>query len=1101
MDSRRIHTTRRPLRHDPDRGSAVVESIIVGSRFIQRLAEGIRRPRLADPVIGARPALVVLSAPSGYGKTVLAAQIASAGAFPETVWIDGLGEHGSVSGALSRFLFSVGKSRSDSPEPDDIAGACVAELAGWPDDRCLLLVVDNVSWATSPSDLAALMAVMSEAPRGSVALLTTRDSVSETPASWVVTGEQLRMSDVELRAMWCQMSASDMSEGDFALLVETSGRHPALAALLIRHRAMSETSGAPGLHPDAAHLIRSLVNGQLSQPEREVLDVAAVLARGTAETLAGCAGRSDAATLLRRAAMVLPLVAVSTPGPRAVFSVHQMVAESLESAQRLGRANPKNLARTVEALVDEGEHRRGLDLACEHGSGELVVWCLNRSGQSLLTCGQQQAVVDALGTLRAIDIASDAHLLLLRAECSWAAWDGAGAISEARIALRVAEAALEDDTVVRSRLLLARIRAIAMDYEGVVAEVEPLVAAGAPPLDDDARADALVALTLAHTFLGNRDGLRGLTTHEAILNASKRLRVSSGVRIAVSRGLMYGMLDGDWPAALGCFSLAHSLGGDHSVYSGAAEMDELGAMLSVGLVQQAGIEAARALSICGDSSDLAPALRLVSAAAGYLLESGCDLGHAVEAALRRDFESGDTLATASGLIAASELAAAARDHDYALSLADRGIRAAMATGSPVLLSLAELTHAMALAAAGDSDRGARVASRLLPWAEALDAAGHVLRARLVLAAAASDAGDLAGSVEHLFAVSDYIVDKSPALTVAAYLRALPVMLGPLALAMGVDRIPSRVLNLLPGIYGKEALEQASAVLTPAECKRLGARMRREAKKVAERAAAADLSDAVCQVRVLGRMEVVAPHGPVADRDWCKRKARLLFAMLVVRAGTDVPRGEIIEYLWPEMDEDRALNNFYVVWSAMKRALAPNSIRETPCPFVEHIHGVCRIVPGRVITDLDEFDAHMTAARKARDNADPTAELRAIRAVEQVYRGDVLPGDIYDDWFAPVRARYRHEFEDAMLRAAQLLEECGEPHEGLSLLRRPMENDVLREDFYQAALRLQIAAGQRSAAIGTYMSCRNRLVEDLGIDPSRETTALYEQVLGMEDAPV
>ena len=70
-----------------------------------------------------------------------------------------------------------------------------------------------------------------------------------------------------------------------------------------------------------------------------------------------------------------------------------------------------------------------------------------------------------------------------------------------------------------------------------------------------------------------------------------------------------------------------------------------------------------------------------------------------------------------------------------------------------------------------------------------------------------------------------------------------------------------------------------------------------------------------------------------------------------------------------------------------------------------------------------------------------------------------------------------------------------------MLRRPIAHDVLREDFYQTALCLQIAAGQRSTAIETYMSCRSRLVEDLGIDPSRETTALYEQVLGMEDAAV
>jgi DNA-binding SARP family transcriptional activator len=35
---------------------------------------------------------------------------------------------------------------------------------------------------------------------------------------------------------------------------------------------------------------------------------------------------------------------------------------------------------------------------------------------------------------------------------------------------------------------------------------------------------------------------------------------------------------------------------------------------------------------------------------------------------------------------------------------------------------------------------------------------------------------------------------------------------------------------------------------------------------------------------------------------------------------------------------------------------------------------------------------------------------------------------------------------------------------------------------------------------TYMLCRSRLVEDLGVDPSRETVELYELILGMEDRP-
>ena len=35
---------------------------------------------------------------------------------------------------------------------------------------------------------------------------------------------------------------------------------------------------------------------------------------------------------------------------------------------------------------------------------------------------------------------------------------------------------------------------------------------------------------------------------------------------------------------------------------------------------------------------------------------------------------------------------------------------------------------------------------------------------------------------------------------------------------------------------------------------------------------------------------------------------------------------------------------------------------------------------------------------------------------------------------------------------------------------------------------------------TYLACRTKLAEDLGLDPSVETQRLYEQVLAMETTP-
>lgn len=46
---------------------------------------------------------------------------------------------------------------------------------------------------------------------------------------------------------------------------------------------------------------------------------------------------------------------------------------------------------------------------------------------------------------------------------------------------------------------------------------------------------------------------------------------------------------------------------------------------------------------------------------------------------------------------------------------------------------------------------------------------------------------------------------------------------------------------------------------------------------------------------------------------------------------------------------------------------------------------------------------------------------------------------------------------------------------------------------------QLGAGQRAAAIDTYLSCRRYLVEELGIDPSPSIVALYRSAVEAEEA--
>jgi len=300
--------------------------------------------------------------------------------------------------------------------------------------------------------------------------------------------------------------------------------------------------------------------------------------------------------------------------------------------------------------------------------------------------------------------------------------------------------------------------------------------------------------------------------------------------------------------------------------------------------------------------------------------------------------------------------------------------------------------------------------------------------------------------------------------------------------------------MIGGDDAQRALRAAGDLVSDAHAARLATRMGAASEEQPTRAAP---SSAPCRVALFGGLEVTTEFGTVDEDAWKKRKARVLFAMLAVKRGQDVPRDVILEHLWPEMEAARARNNFYVIWSAMRRALAGGGPAAAAARYVQNTGGLCR-VSRAVRSDLDDFEDAVSALRAADAAQDDAAVLAAARTLMDVYRGELLPGDLYDDWFTEVRDRTRHDFCDALVRAARVAESRAEYDHALVFLRRATRADQWREDVYQATMRCQMNAGQRGSAIETYLLCRSKLIDDLGLDPSAETTRLYEALLAMED---
>jgi DNA-binding SARP family transcriptional activator len=141
-------------------------------------------------------------------------------------------------------------------------------------------------------------------------------------------------------------------------------------------------------------------------------------------------------------------------------------------------------------------------------------------------------------------------------------------------------------------------------------------------------------------------------------------------------------------------------------------------------------------------------------------------------------------------------------------------------------------------------------------------------------------------------------------------------------------------------------------------------------------------------------------------------------------------------------------------------------------------------------DVEEFEAVIEQARllSPRDGMQEDLWRRAVR----LYQGDFLP-EVERVWCVPKREALCEMFLESLVGLGQCHETRSDLEGAIGWYKRVLEIDELREDVHRHVMRCYAEAGRRSDAVAQYQRCKEILRQELGLEPSAETTKLYEQV--------
>ena len=238
-----------------------------------------------------------------------------------------------------------------------------------------------------------------------------------------------------------------------------------------------------------------------------------------------------------------------------------------------------------------------------------------------------------------------------------------------------------------------------------------------------------------------------------------------------------------------------------------------------------------------------------------------------------------------------------------------------------------------------------------------------------------------------------------------------------------------------------------------------------------------------QISLLGPLEVRRDDRPVAVPSG---KASELLVRLALEAGVHVRADRLVDDLWTGVVGTRR-NTLQAKVTLLRRALGD------PPVIVSGDGGYALAVEPSAVDALAALGHAVTAARLL-DAGDDRGAADLCASTLRLFHGDVLPAAGDGEWVIPHRVR----FEEARMRLLEIRfaarSRLGDVGDVIGELEAAVATYPFQESLWELLITALYRAGRQADALTTYQRVRNRLSDELGLEPGPPLQQLEQRIL-------
>jgi SARP family transcriptional regulator, regulator of embCAB operon len=226
------------------------------------------------------------------------------------------------------------------------------------------------------------------------------------------------------------------------------------------------------------------------------------------------------------------------------------------------------------------------------------------------------------------------------------------------------------------------------------------------------------------------------------------------------------------------------------------------------------------------------------------------------------------------------------------------------------------------------------------------------------------------------------------------------------------------------------------------------------------------------------------------------KQQAVLALLVLEANRVVSVDRLLQWVWPDDDESRRSATLQVYVSNLRRLVAPAAEQ-----LGRHLITTRR--PGYML-ELDDHQSDVLRFEKLCREGEAAGRdgrlfeaVTAFRAALDLWRGELLSGLPVDTTDAGGGARLVLLRQTVLEQTAEAELSAGRHREFLSELQTWVSEHPLDEHLRGHLMIALYRCGRQADALAQYREARHLLLEELGIDPSRELREVENRILNQD----